>query len=129
MHGVLGRLSLRGFLLYSIPVLLSMPKKVACGILIACEDEFERLKERFTLKSEPRVKGKPQFLSFQFKDVDANDQTAIVRFFKSMGPSDARHATDQLLDRYQPQLVISLGVSGAIADYMCLGDVVIATET
>src|SRR3954468_18926000 len=105
-----------------------MPKNPACAILTACEDEFDRLKARFTLKPEGRAKGKPLFLSFTFGDAYANEQKAIVRFFKSMGPSDARRATDQLLDRYKPSLVISLGVSGALAEYVCLGDLVIVTE-
>jgi 5'-deoxynucleotidase YfbR-like HD superfamily hydrolase/nucleoside phosphorylase len=106
-----------------------MAEKVAVAILIAVEDEFERLGKRFDLQPEPETAEGPAFHCFSFVDTGGNKQKAIVRFFKSMGPSDARVSTLELLGRYDPALVVSCGVSGALADWIRLGDLVIATSS
>src|SRR4051812_19579099 len=100
-------------------------ERVAAAILIAVEDEFEQLKRQFDLTPEPDAGSGRTYHAFSFVDRTGAARKVVVRYFNSMGPNDAHSNTTELLSCYAPDLVISCGVSGALQNWIRLGDIVV----
>src|SRR4051794_25487049 len=105
--------------------------RVDCAVVIALREEFQGqhtihgFEDYFELA--PHTKAGP-FQSFQFSDSTGFTRTGVVSVMESMSPLSAYEASRDLLDTFEPSLLVNIGISGALATELKIGDVVIADE-
>lgn len=103
-----------------------MPPGVDYGVVIALPEEFERFQSFFALT--PASSDGNAVQRFEVADRNGRAQTGLVVFMNSMGPDDARDTTKAFILEYRPALVVSIGIAGALASDVRLGDAVVGTE-
>ena len=102
-----------------------------CGIVIALREEFQGQKtfhgfeEFFELDERPQTE---PFRTFTFRDAQGLSRTGVVSVMEHMSPMFAYQTTRDMLDEYHPNLIINIGIAGALSKHLRLGDVVVADE-
>jgi nucleoside phosphorylase/5'-deoxynucleotidase YfbR-like HD superfamily hydrolase len=109
-----------------------MPKnRVDCGIIIALREEFVGAKTFHGFEEFFEVERQHEpgpFQHFNFSDAQGVARTGVVAVMENMSPLAAYESSRDLLDAYQPTLLINVGIAGALADWLKVGDVVVANE-
>jgi nucleoside phosphorylase/5'-deoxynucleotidase YfbR-like HD superfamily hydrolase len=105
-------------------------RHIDCGVLIALREEFEGnasfhgFEEFFDVEQQ----GSEGFRTFDFIDAKGNSRVGAVAVMESMSPLAAHETARDFLDIYQPTVFVNIGIAGALAPSLRLGDVVVATE-
>lgn len=91
------------------------------GIIVAIDEELDSLKKYIKEKKE-ELKYNLQF----FKGYINDKEVVIVK--SGVGKVNAARATQILIDSYNPEFVINVGVAGGVDKSLEIGDIVCATK-
>jgi nucleoside phosphorylase len=105
-------------------------QRVDLAILFALKEEFNAFFPK--IPKGPRVetdrKTGRSFFLFDWKEGDSVPYRCLTTFVGTMGAQDAALVTARILLSYSPANLVLVGIAGALADDVLLGDVVIADE-
>lgn len=99
------------------------------GILIALEEEFEQFKALLDAKCHPERDHEHGGYDYIVELGRGRPYRCVVRLLGDMGPQPAELATERLIRRWQPALLVNIGIAAGIHQDVHLGDVVIAEQT
>ena len=92
---------------------------MAIGIICAMNSELEVLRNRLSLTEDPQQSPWPIYIS---------DDKAVIAVIGGVGKVSAAASLSYMLSNYEVDSVIGVGVAGAIAEDLRVGDVVICSE-
>lgn len=106
-----------------------MSFSIDCGFVIALQEEadgtllYGGLAEHLetTIPST-----NAEFIEFTFHDHAGTARSGIATIIQGMTPHVAYQRTLKLLDKYTPAVVLNIGIAGSLADWVQVGDVVVA---
>ena len=97
-------------------------------LLVALEEEFEQLR---TLLPEMSARPDEEFGGYEYVfecGPGGAPYTCVARLIGNMGPERAGLFADRLVARWQPEIVVMVGIAATIHDDIQLGDVVVAEQ-
>ncbi len=89
------------------------------GIICAMAQELDKVLELMTNKSEE------EFTSFNFVIGNLNNHKCVA-VLSGIGKVNAAICTQTLIIKYQPDIILNIGVAGGIDDNINIGDIVVA---
>ena len=67
------------------------------------------------------------FITFSFHDSNGDPRRGVVAVMQAMTPLHAYETTRNLIERYHPEIMVNVGIAGALSDHLRLGDVLFAS--
>lgn len=113
----------------TLPRRTQRAKRCDIAIVIAIKEEFAVLWD--ALAAEPQTPERADrrvYYPFTFPDSHESIRNGVATFIGDMGISEARGATQWLLSRWHPRLLVCVGISGMLSDDLHLGDIVVGTD-
>lgn len=96
--------------------------------LIALSEEFEQLFERFPdMEAVPDPRHGHSDFAFDIPG-PIGQRRVVARLVGGMGVEDAQLAADRALERWNPRMVVNIGIAASLHDDVKLGDVVVANQ-
>lgn len=111
----------------SAQVLDGKKRPFTIGLVVPLKEEWAQLTRIFPILKHDVAD--PRDNDFYYNlDSGLPDVRIIATFLGEMGPTPASQRASRLIDAFQPQLMVIVGIAGALESDVRLGDVVVATE-
>lgn len=108
---------------FTDPVNAPIAPQLTIGVLVPLEEEWNQLREVF-----PIIGHAPGDGTFYYTlDSGLPYVQMVGTFLEQMGPLPAAITATQLIERYQPDLIVVVGIAGSLDRDVELGDVAIAS--
>lgn len=106
-----------------------MPEPIDVAILVALEEEFDELLDLVgKTESEPDGVYGGTYFTFAVAGPTGEPYRCATKLIGNMGPDAAAPPALGLLDKWQPETAIMLGIAAGLSDDVSLGDVVVASQ-
>src|SRR4051794_23689421 len=101
--------------------------KVDFGIVAIRPDEFEAVLNRLPPVSE--IQGRRRYGLSHLQTEDGEEYVLVLARCREQGTGEAQNITNDLIEDFDPQWIILVGIAGGVpSDEYTLGDVVAATR-
>ena len=109
------------------PVIEHGRRPFTVGLLVPLKEEWEQLTHIFPVIAHDLADPRDHDFYYRLESGDP-DVRIVATFLGEMGPTPASQRANRLIDRFQPQLIVIVGIAGSLDSDVKLGDVVVATE-
>ncbi len=92
------------------------------GIIVAMQSEMELLREQLTNTNEERH----GFATFTLGQISSRD---VVVAQSGIGKVNSALTAREMIANYSPEVIINTGVAGGLDSTLCIGDIVVASQT
>lgn len=109
-------------------MVLVVATEVDVGIVIALREEMTYFAAELGVDLRPSTDSETGDIYYRFEVPSAGGLAACVAVVTGdMGPTHSALQTGKLLALFRPRIIVSIGIAGALASDLELGDVVVAT--